>query len=83
MIGLGALASAGTFELEFFSGVIHAGLYFIVIVLLALTSGVVLAGVENERMRPTDPVVWRATAESLATSAADPSCSRPSTSRSS
>lgn len=44
MIALGALASAGTFELEFFSGIIHAGLYFIVIVLLALTSGVVLAG---------------------------------------
>ncbi|MEM6469223.1 MAG: hypothetical protein AAF802_06605 [Planctomycetota bacterium] len=45
MIALGALASAATFELEFFGGVIHAGLYFIAIVLLALTSGVMLAGV--------------------------------------
>ena len=44
MIGLGALASSGAFELEYFSGVIHAGLYFVVIVLLAITSGVVLAG---------------------------------------
>lgn len=48
MIALGALASAGTFELEFFSGVIHAGLYFIVIVLLALTSGVTLAGLPTQ-----------------------------------
>jgi hypothetical protein len=48
MIALGALASAGTFELDYFSGVIHAGLYFIVIVLLAFTSGVVLAGLSTE-----------------------------------
>ncbi|WP_235908897.1 hypothetical protein [Roseiconus nitratireducens] len=48
MIALGALASAGAFELEYFSGVIHAGLYFITIVLLALTSGVVLAGLPHE-----------------------------------
>ncbi len=48
MIGLGALASAGTFELEYFSGVIHAGLYFIVIVLLAFTSGVTLAGLPTD-----------------------------------
>ncbi|MEO1618320.1 MAG: hypothetical protein AAFV88_20885 [Planctomycetota bacterium] len=44
MIALGALASAGTFEIEYFSGVIHAGMYFIAILLLALTSGVMLAG---------------------------------------
>ncbi|MCO8122906.1 hypothetical protein NHH03_14250 [Stieleria sp. TO1_6] len=50
MIALGALASAGTFELEYFSGVIHAGLYFIVIVLLAFTSGVTLAGLPTELM---------------------------------
>lgn len=48
MIALGALASAGAFELEYFSGIIHAGLYFIVIVLLAFTSGVVLAGLPNK-----------------------------------
>lgn len=48
MIGLGALASAATFELEYFSGVIHAGLYFVAIVLLAFTSGVVLAGIPVE-----------------------------------
>ena len=44
MIALGALASAGTFEIEYVSGVIHAGLYFIAIVLLAFASGMTLAG---------------------------------------
>lgn len=44
MIALGALASAGTFELEYFNGVIHAGMYFVAIILLALASGVTLAG---------------------------------------
>ncbi len=48
MIALGAIASAATFELEYFSGVIHAGLYFIAIVLLAFTSGVTLAGMPSE-----------------------------------
>lgn len=48
MIALGALASAGTFELEYFSGFIHAGLYFVAIVLLALVSGVTLAGIPSE-----------------------------------
>ncbi len=46
MLGLGALASAGCFELEFGNGLIHAGLYFIAIILLAVVSGVPLAGVE-------------------------------------
>lgn len=50
MIALGALASAGTFELEYFSGVIHAGLYFIAIVLLAFTSGVTLAGLPYQML---------------------------------
>jgi hypothetical protein len=45
MLGLGALASAATFELEFPSGLTHAGLYFLSILLLALVSGVSLAGV--------------------------------------
>ena len=52
MIGLGAFASAGAFELEYGSGVIHAGLYFIAIVLLALVSGVTLAGVEPQNLIP-------------------------------
>jgi len=43
MIGLGALASAATFELEFVNGLTHAGLYFIVAVTLALISGLKLA----------------------------------------
>ncbi len=46
MIGLGSLASTSSFELEFGSGVIHAGLYFIAILLLAMVSGVALAGIE-------------------------------------
>ena len=45
MLGIGALASAATFELEFTSGLTHAGLYILSIVLLALVSGVALAGV--------------------------------------
>ncbi|MDM4014130.1 hypothetical protein [Roseiconus lacunae] len=48
MIALGAIASAATFEIEYFSGIIHAGMYFISIVLLAFASGVTLAGVETE-----------------------------------
>ncbi len=47
MIALGALASAGAFELEYFNGVIHASLYFIAIVLLAAASGVTLAGARD------------------------------------
>ena len=64
MIALGALASAGTFELEFFNGVIHAGLYFIVIVLLAFTSGVTLAGEPGEVDRYLEPDVSQSTIES-------------------
>ncbi len=45
MLGLGALASVATFELEFTSGLTHAGLYLLTILLLALVSGVPLAGV--------------------------------------
>ena len=44
MLGLGGLASAAIFELEYTNGLIHAGLYFISIVLLAMVSGVTLAG---------------------------------------
>jgi hypothetical protein len=43
MMGLGALASAASFELEFPSGLAHAGLYFIVTTVLALLSGIALA----------------------------------------
>lgn len=45
MIGLGGLASAACFELEYVTGLIHSGLYFIGILLLAIVSGVTLAGV--------------------------------------
>ncbi|WP_198953795.1 hypothetical protein [Rhodopirellula sp. MGV] len=48
MIALGGLASAATFELEYFNGVVHAGMYFVSIVLLAFVSGVTLAGVETD-----------------------------------
>lgn len=46
MVALGALASVATFEVEFPGGLTQAGLYFIAVVLLALVSGVTLAGVE-------------------------------------
>lgn len=45
MLGLGALASAATFEIEYASGLVHAGLYLLSILLLAAVSGVSLAGV--------------------------------------
>lgn len=43
MMGLGAVASVASFELEFASGLAHAGLYFIVTMILALLSGITLA----------------------------------------
>ena len=43
MLVLGAFASVGAFELEFTSGLAHAGLYFIATLVLALLSGVTLA----------------------------------------
>jgi hypothetical protein len=43
MVGLGALASAATFDLEPLNGLTLAGLYFIVAVVLALISGLTLA----------------------------------------
>ncbi len=46
MVGLGAVASVATFEVEFPGGLTHAGLYFIAVVLLAIVSDVTLAGVE-------------------------------------
>jgi cation transport ATPase len=45
MMGLGAVASVASFELEFASGLAHAGLYFIVTTALALLSGIALATV--------------------------------------
>lgn len=44
MIGLGAVAAMATFELEFVGGLTLAGLYFIAVILLAVVSGVTLAG---------------------------------------
>ena len=46
MLALGAIASVATFELEFFNGLIHAGLYFVATILLAIVSGVTLAGLQ-------------------------------------
>ena len=46
MVVAGAIASVATFELEFINGLAHAGLYLIVILLLAVISGVVLMGIE-------------------------------------
>lgn len=43
MLVIGAFASVGTFELEFSSGLAHAGLYLIATMLLALLSGATLA----------------------------------------
>ena len=50
MIALGALGFVSHFELEYISGVIHAGMYFVIIVLLAFTSGVILAGLPTETL---------------------------------
>jgi hypothetical protein len=43
MLGMGAAASVLSFELEFASGLAHAGLYFIVTTALAMLSGLALA----------------------------------------
>lgn len=58
MLGIGALASAAAFELEFFNGLAHAGLYLIGVVIIAAIAGVSLAGVEMEdrnRSRSSQP----------------------------
>jgi cation transport ATPase len=44
MLVICALASAGAFELEFLNGLAHAGLYLIATMVLALISGITLAG---------------------------------------
>lgn len=51
MVALGAVAAMATFEVEFPGGLTLSGLYFISVVLLALVSGVILAGVE-----PSNPL---------------------------
>ena len=45
MVGIGAFASSEVFELEITSGIAHAGLYLIGTMVLALISGLALAGV--------------------------------------
>ena len=54
MLAIGAFASAATFELEFASGLTHAGLYLIAALLLGLLSGITFAGkpIEDRRGRP-------------------------------
>ena len=44
MLVIGAFASVGAFELEFTSGLAHAGLYLIATMVLAVISGATLAG---------------------------------------
>ncbi len=48
----GAFISVATFELEFFGGLIHSGLYYVAVILLAVIAGVTLAGVEPEPYGP-------------------------------
>ena len=48
MVVIGAFISVGAFELEFGNGLAHAGLYLIATMLLAVISGVTLAGVIPE-----------------------------------
>lgn len=44
MLGLGALASVGSFEVEFSSGLAHAGFYIVSVLILALIAGITVAG---------------------------------------
>jgi len=44
MLGIGSVIAVATFELEVFGGVLLAGLYLLSVVLLAIVSGVTLAG---------------------------------------
>lgn len=44
MLTIGAFASVATFELEFTSGLAHAGLYLIAAILLGLLAGITFAG---------------------------------------
>jgi hypothetical protein len=44
MLVVGAFASMGSFELEFLSGLAHAGVYLLATMVLAVVSGITLAG---------------------------------------
>ena len=44
MLGVGGIISTATFELEYLNGVIHAGLYIVATLLLAVIAGIPLAG---------------------------------------
>lgn len=52
MFGLGALASSAAFEIEYTNGLAHYGLYLVVILLLAVVSGVTLAGMTPAELAP-------------------------------
>ena len=54
MLGIGGAISAATFELEYFSGLIHAGFYVTITLLLAVLAGVPLVG-----QQPAEEVVSR------------------------
>lgn len=60
MLIAGAFASVATFELEFTSGLAHAGLYLIATLLLGLLSGISFAG--SESTNPRDRLLQEAEA---------------------
>ncbi|KLU02907.1 putative signal peptide and transmembrane protein [Rhodopirellula islandica] len=49
MLVLGAFVSVAAFELEFINGLAHSGMYFVLVILLALVAGVKLAGEPGSR----------------------------------
>ncbi|QDT62018.1 hypothetical protein SV7mr_45590 [Stieleria bergensis] len=52
MIVVGAIIAMATFELEFFSGVIHAALYVLVVAVAGWISGMIYFGQASENERP-------------------------------
>ena len=52
MIVVGAVITMATFELEFFSGIIHAALYVLVVAIAGWISGMVYFGQTTEKERP-------------------------------
>jgi hypothetical protein len=47
MLAIGGLVSSIVFELEYFSGLIHAGVYILATLLLAVIAGIPLAAVQT------------------------------------
>jgi len=63
MLAIGAFASVATFELEFASGLAHAGLYLIASLLLGLLAGITFAG--KEPSGPLDELLQGTTYETV------------------